>query len=196
MPTKVRSAPSPALWAQSPELEPGETNPRSEEQEWHKDIEWLIKGHPSIHQAKNQNLQVLCFAVFSYFLAWLFFFFSGFTQQTMLCHRCVLLCSAPRSPFALESCKKCVVSSALLPKPGLFKPNKHKSPPEMRSGLWKCYLKVGLCRVVTGENPKSSPHPKPGLQDSGAATPNVSLRLQGTYSFYLDAKPHPKTSWT
>lgn len=45
VPTKVRSAAGPGLWAQSPEFESGEANPRSEEQEWHKDIEWLAKGH-------------------------------------------------------------------------------------------------------------------------------------------------------
>lgn len=45
MPTKVRSAAGPVLWAQSPEFESEEASPRSEEQDWHKDIEWLAKGH-------------------------------------------------------------------------------------------------------------------------------------------------------
>lgn len=45
MPTKVRSAAGPGLWAQSPESELEEANPRSEEQDWHKDIEGLAKGH-------------------------------------------------------------------------------------------------------------------------------------------------------
>lgn len=74
-----------------------------------------------------------------------------------------------------------------------FQTKQTQKPSRMQSGLRKYYLEVDLCRMVRGKNPKSSLHPKPGLQDAGTATLAVSLRLQDTRSFYLDAKSPPKT---
>lgn len=55
-------------------------------------------------QAKDQNLQVLwcCIFIFPGFFFWIY---SANNAVFSFCHRCVLLCSVPRSLFALESCK-------------------------------------------------------------------------------------------
>lgn len=153
VPTKVRSA---ELRAQSPGLEPGQANPRSEEQEWHKDSEWLAKGH--LLRAKDQNLQLLCCSIF---------IFPGFSSP-WISSASNALCA-----FVLFSLWNLVKMCGFLSpaaKTRAVQTKQSQKPSRMHRGLCKYYLEVGLYTMVRGKNPKFSLRPKPDLQDSGAVS--------------------------